>query len=332
MRPQSLLRPFSFLYGLLSKVDRYRKLRNAQSFSLPVISVGAITAGGSGKTPVTRELVGCLQQEYHVIVLTRGYGREESNPVIWNVGEPLPSPALVGDEPALIARSMKRGTIAVGPDRAANLQSVVDLLPASAKPLAILDDGFQHYRLRRDADIVIVDDRTVSERYLLPAGYLREKGAALGRAHIVLATSPAAAEFAKKFKGERAEILSIKFRSGDVRNWKTGENLQGGANGLTAVLVTGIAGPERVKNSAEAIGVTVLSRLQFRDHHRYSQQDVQQVLNMLERTGADMVLTTEKDAVKLEAFSGLEKSLHVLTLQVDIPNPNKLLKLIQDQF
>lgn len=332
MRPQSFLRPFSFLYGLLARVDKYRKQRTVQSFSLPVISVGAITAGGSGKTPVTRALVARLEQEYHVIVLTRGYGREKSAPVIWNVGEPLPSPALIGDEPALIARSMKRGAIAVGPDRAANLQSVIDLLPASAKPVAILDDGFQHYRLRRDVDIVVVDDRTVSERHLLPAGYLREKGAGLGRAHVLLTTSPAAAEFAKRFKGEGAEVFSIEFTSGDVRNWKTGEKVQGGTNGLTAVLVTGIARPERVKNSAESAGIRVLSHLQFRDHHRYNQQDVQQVLNKFERTDADMVLTTEKDAVKLEAFSSLEKSLHVLTLQVDIPNLNNVLKLIHDQF
>ena len=329
MKPHPFLRPLAILYGLGASIDRFLKRRKAVSFSVPVVSVGGITAGGSGKTPVTRELLIQLSNDYDVILLSRGYGRSGTEPIVWHAGDPIPLAEIMGDEPVLIARSMTRGVIAVGADRVSTLKSVVNAMPSTAKPIAVLDDGFQHYRLKRDLDIVIVDDRTTTERYLLPAGYLREKPASLERADILLATSTAAAEYAERLKGSQARVYRLEFVPGSVNHWKTGKERV--TERLSVLLVTGIAQPERVRRSSEAVGINIVDELQFKDHHRYSSGDVQHIIKRLEQTGTEVLLTTEKDAVKLEMYPELERSLHVLTLQIRFPLINDLLKLIDLQ-
>ena len=327
MNPRSLLSPFSSLYGLAARLDRSRKARRARSFPIPVLSVGNIIAGGSGKTPVTIELVRRLSNEYDVIVLTRGYGRESSERLIWHAGEPVPPASQIGDEPGLIARSMHKGCVAVGADRSAALQDVLASLSPSAKPLAVLDDGFQHHLLRRDVDIVIVDDRTASERRLLPVGYLRERHQELARADVLLATSDAAESCARKYQRSDALVSRVSFVPGEIRHWKTGEVIA--PKRSSALLVTGIAAPERVRKSAEHVGIAVSDSMQFRDHHRYSERDIARILERYRAAGSDMILTTEKDAVKLESFPELEESLHVLTLHVSFRDPEAVCTYIQ---
>lgn len=322
MNPRSLLSPLSSLYGLAARLDRLRKVRRARTFPIPVLSVGNIIAGGSGKTPVTIELVRKLSTEYDVIVLTRGYGRESSGQILWRAGEPIPPASQMGDEPHLIARSMKNGWIGVGADRSEALQRILAELPSSARPLAILDDGFQHHQLNRSLDIVIVDDRTASERRLLPAGYLREQHTALGRADILLVTSDAAESCARHYGRSDALICCVEYTPGIISHWRTGR--RPAPERCSALLVTGIAAPERVLKSAKIAGIQVLDAMPFRDHHQYSERDVVRIMERYRHCGADVILTTEKDAVKLESFPELEESLHVLTLQVSFHTPDML--------
>lgn len=334
----TFLRPLSTLYGLLARADRSRKLRRMRSFPVPVVSVGGITAGGSGKTPVTRELLVRLQEEFFIILLSRGYGRKGSSPLVWKGGEPQPDPELFGDEPSLLARSMRRGIIGIGPDRSSVLDGILSSMTSfPLPPLVLLDDGFQHARLRRDLDIVIVDDRTADERFLLPAGYLREPFSALGRADILLVTSAKGRGVAEAHAKTGAATFLMRFRPGaphrpageERKNERGEESAESPTEGEKALLVTAIARPERVAASAAEAGFHLLDHRTFRDHHRYSPADAAEILRAAHELGADVVLTTEKDAVKLERFPSLRPLLRILPVEVEIPEAEHLLEIIR---
>lgn len=337
-----VLRPLSLLYALLAKVDRSLKLRRIRRFPVPVISVGAIAAGGSGKTPVVREIVRRLQGEFRIILLSRGYGRKGGAPLVWRAGEAWPDPELFGDEPALLARSMKaeyHGILGVGPDRASLLESILTSLdvsgasPADPPILVVLDDGFQHARLHRDLDIVIVDDRTVTERFLIPAGYLRESFSALRRGGVLLATSAKAERLAETYLGPHGRVIPLRFFTGGIGRWgvavSTAPTVPTVRYEGKGIVVTGIARPERVRRSAEEAGFEVLGHRKFRDHYRYSAHDAREIVRWAHELRTDIVLTTEKDAVKLERFPELQEFLYVLPLEVEVPEMEHLLETIR---
>lgn len=327
MKFRPITKPLSLLYGRLARLDRVRKARNARTFDVPVVSVGGITAGGSGKTPVIRYLAGLLSDDYHVIILSRGYGRSVSERIVWTAGQPLPGPDIMGDEPNLLARSLSAGTIGIDSDRGGTLDEILRTTAFERPPLVLLDDGFQHHRLARDLDIVIVDERTVRERDLIPAGYLREPHSALERADIILVGSESGKALAVQHAGPETMVLRLETESGGVVNWISRQPKP--PEGQRAVLVTGIARPERVVDSAERAGWEITSHMRYNDHRRYSEADVADILRRMTETGAELLLTTEKDAVKLERFDRLQEFLYVLTLQVDISDADLLWERIR---
>jgi tetraacyldisaccharide 4'-kinase len=321
---RKILRPLSMLYGSAAAIDRRRKQARQYQSSLPVISVGNISVGGSGKTPLVIAIAEYLQHRWPVLVLSRGYRRESKEELLWTPGTPFPDPSLFGDEPSLIARSLNRGAIAVGTDRASLLRHIEQNYPGA---VALLDDGFQHHRLARNLDIVIVDDRTVEHPILLPAGDLREPLDALGRADILLATSDKAIELAQRWKRDTAPLYRIRYIPRGLRSWD-------GSTHPTPddpmILVTGIARPERMRQSLHDAGIVPIAHFRFEDHYRYTTADAHHLQVELKRAGVRFIVTTGKDAVKLERFPELSGTLVVLDQKVMIDHQDEFFNHIEN--
>jgi tetraacyldisaccharide 4'-kinase len=266
--------------------------------------------------------MGLLQQDRPILILSRGYGRRSTEPLLWRTGETIPGTDRIGDEPSLLARSLRRGAIGIAADRVGLLQRVEADFPGG---VVLLDDGFQHHALSRDLDIVIVDDRTLEHPRLLPEGDLREPPSALGRAGIILATSEAARQFALRWKSADAGIFDLRFRSDRIYRWVGREHLPVDARPL---LVTGIARPARVGEGVRALGFDPVAHIRYRDHHRYRQGDVDAILRELRRPGGTHIVTTGKDAVKLERFAEVRDLLYVVDLRAEIGRQEEFLAIV----
>lgn len=275
-----------------------RKWLQAKRLPRPVISVGNLSVGGSGKTPLTIRLAELLQAEgIAVNVLSRGYGR--SGRATEQV-DPAGSAERFGDEPLLIAR--RTGTpVFVGTSR-----YEAGLLAAEARPISqnrdtrhphplvhLLDDGFQHRQLARDVDIVLLHRSDFTER-LLPAGRLREPLAALARADfIVLREEDAEFEGRLRKIGVKAPVWWVR------RSLTTPKDLTETTE--RAVAFCSIARPDEFFSSLLDEDINVELTITFADHHRYSRDDVDRLVKTAAQVRADAFVITEKDAVKLDA-------------------------------
>ena len=239
----------------------------------------------------------------------------------------IPSPSEIGDEPTILARSMKGGIIGIGSDRGRLLHQIMQSRVLPPNSLVLLDDGFQHYRLARDVDIVMVDESTASERFLLPAGYLREPPSALDRADVMVVSGERGEAMAREFGREESFLLNVRSVNRSPVNWASGDELP--ARTTTALLVTGVARSERVVQGLSRCNVQVKKHCQFRDHHNYSEADVQQICKALAEVGGEIIVTTEKDAVKLEKFRELKELLYVLPLHIEIADEEKFATFIE---
>ena len=249
----------------------------------PVVSVGNISAGGSGKTPAVIAIAGMLiEQGLRPAVLTRGYGRETREDGMIVRGRDT---SCFGDEPVLIAHRLPGVDVVVGADR---YQSAMRYLRHHHCDLFLLDDGFQHLTLRRDLDIVIDDP---------DADVLREGRGALRDADIVLARDGRPGATWPPTFG--AKLVPRSWQS--VSNMKTLSEMRG----TRAVAFSGLANNERFFNLARAVGVNVLETIPFRDHHRYSPSDLELLRGRGSSLRADVLVTTEKDLVKIEDDSDI---------------------------
>ncbi|WP_446741692.1 tetraacyldisaccharide 4'-kinase [Silvibacterium acidisoli] len=247
----------------------------------PVISVGNLSAGGSGKTPVVMELVRMLQmQDIHADVLSRGYGRTSQEVSRVN---PDGSAEDFGDEPLLIAA--RTGVpVYVGPSRYE--AGLLAEKSGASGSVHLLDDGFQHRQLARDADIVVLHTSDFEER-LLPAGDLREPLASLRRASaIVIRSEDRHLEEQARRHGAAAPVW---IQSRRMR-------LESAPRPLA---FCGIARPAEFFAGLQREGVEPVATLAFRDHHRYSEQDIEELLRQLREKRAESFVTTEKDWVRL---------------------------------
>lgn len=323
---QPLLLPLSWLYAAAAGFDAARRLRRAYHSRLPVISVGSISVGGSGKTPLVQLLIERLQHDRPVAVLSRGYGRRGSEERLWRVGEARPDPEILGDEPALLARALERGAIAVGPDRARLLERLESSLPGA---VVLLDDGFQHRQLARDVDIVVIDGITARGPHRrLPAGRLREAPSAISRADMVVATSLTARAFALRYvPAEKIHDAGIAARG--VRSLNGGGLLPFGTD---VVLVTGIARPERARETLLELGMKVVRHVKFPDHHRYRMSSIARIERELARHQGAVLVTTLKDSVKLERVEALAPLLHVVDVAMRMSDEERFLRAIRERL
>ncbi|WP_417761137.1 tetraacyldisaccharide 4'-kinase [Shewanella sp.] len=277
-----LLWPLSWLFALISAVRRglFRLgVKPVEQLPVPVLLVGNITVGGSGKTPMVIYLVELLRQHgYQPGVISRGYGSEQQHPRLVNVGS---SASDVGDEPAMIVQRTQV-PMAVGQDRIATAKC---LLAAHAVDIIISDDGLQHYRLGRDIELVVVDgQRQLGNGMLLPAGPLREGAWRLASVDFVVENG--ASE-------DTEQRYAMQLQAGDV------QPLSGYAV-LTAKQVKAVAGignPQRFFDTLTQLGYDVAQTQCFADHHPYCAADFEGAANGLP------VIMTEKDAIKCRTFT-----------------------------
>jgi tetraacyldisaccharide 4'-kinase len=277
--------------------DRQRRL------SRPVVSVGNLGVGGSGKTPLVAHIARLLAEAgERPSILTRGYGRRIANPgatIVSDGARVLAGVDESGDEPLMLARTLQDAgvVVVVGADRYLSGLLAENRLGATVH---ILDDGFQHFGLARDVDLLATSEHDLAD-LPLPAGRLREtlvSGSAADAALVDAGYLPAAERIG------RALGIATVFRVTRVleapRMVRTGETVVVPA-ASRVFAVAGIARPERFFSDLIAGGWDVVGHIAFRDHHRFSRADVIRMEREARKAAAAIVLTTEKDAVRLAA-------------------------------
>jgi tetraacyldisaccharide 4'-kinase len=337
------LTPFSLLFGLGASTRSWlydSAWVRVERAPLPVISVGNLRVGGSGKTPMVLWLVERLRAlGARPVVATRGYGAARSAQPTWlEPGHEASGPRAravaelgfrivaseaggatpgVSDEALLVAL---RGEVAVAIAR--NRLAAARAAHAAGADVVVLDDGFQHRRLHRDLDIVLTSACEIGQQ-VLPAGPLREPWRALRRADVVMAPDVIAAPAAAMVAIARARAVGWVDRVAATASPAAVETWRG----REVVAVAGIARPERFFDMLDDCGVRVRERRVFPDHHRFSQEDWHDVCRLV-RAGQG-IATTEKDLVKLRAIAGGDERLAALRVELVVEPEGALLHRVR---
>jgi len=271
--------------------------------SRPVVSIGNISFGGTGKTPLVITLGSLLKERgIEFDVLSRGYGRKSKETMVI---DPEGSPDQFGDEPLLIARKLGVPVI-VGADR-----HQAGLLAEAKFPqnkLHMLDDGFQHRRLHRDFDIVLVSDEDLGNT-LPPLGRLREPVSALRRADVIVLP-------------DATTIVP------PLPAWQTRRNLLFIVPMSRVVAFCGIARPQQFFSGLRRLGMEVADTIAFPDHHRYRQSDIDRLLRAGSRTHAQGFITTEKDTINLGSLATQLRTFETAVLELELENPSQALQTL----
>lgn len=294
--------------GLRARNARYDGGSGVTKIDVPIISVGNITVGGTGKTPVVIRIAQLLDElGASPAVIARGYGAPS--------GEP-------NDEERLIRSSVPSVVYRADPDRVAAARSATE---NGGADVLILDDGFQHRRLHRDLDIVLLDATCpFGFDHVLPRGLLRESLGGLRRADLILVTrsdqAPAAARDAIERRvrsiAPNTAMLSCRHRVTGVRHITTGEPLD--PEGKRVVLFAAIGRPETFRHTAQSLGCEVVGSRWFADHHNYSMREISALLSANAFPPHDLVLTTAKDAAKIESLGDFSHAvLGVVDVEID---------------
>jgi len=280
----------------------------------PVVSIGNLSTGGAGKTPLTIALAKALSARgLHVDVLSRGYGRRSTLPLFV---DPNGAAEEFGDEPLLIAREACV-PVYVAAERydAGLLAEATSEAPQnteeSRRPKAhILDDGFQHRQLARDVDILLLDGTEWSTEHLLPAGNLREPFSALRRATVVAVTEPGGLLLEKWLRSNGRWQGPI---------WRLRRFMEIPPLDGPVAAFCGIARPDQFFQGLESAGVKIAARIAFADHHNYTAADLARITAAARKAGATVLLTTEKDRVRIGALATtVSASLPIQTVPLHI--------------
>lgn len=262
---------------------------------LRIISVGNLNVGGTGKTPAVLYLAGMLIRAGRKVgILTRGYGRQMQEHLTFTGAEPLPSVEQAGDEPLLLARRCPEARVLVGADRRALARRARDEFGLE---VVLLDDGFQHRRLARDEDVVVVDEAAgFGNGRMLPRGPLREPLSALRRATLFwIRTATTPAPSLPSLPGPQVRTRYIPTAWVDPAGKEHSPEMLSGA---PVVALAGLARPGSFLRTLRQLGVSLRDAALFPDHHRFTASELQIVKMSAARHGARIV-TTEKDAVRL---------------------------------
>jgi tetraacyldisaccharide 4'-kinase len=307
-----LLTPPSRLFGAIAKLRGH--LYDASAFEIvdtevPIISIGNLTTGGTGKTPITSFLTQELSDRgLQCAIVSRGYGAIEKGPAqVPNDGSPKTAQRF-GDEPAWLARRHPSTPVVIGGKRPESVEFLkTHTTFSSAKNrVVVADDAFQHRRLRRNLDVVILDATEPSWHYQpLPLGRMREGFDALKRAHFIFLSKTNLAEpsrlewLREQVKPFRAKVIEFK---SDINGFsRLNSDAIGALPVKRVVLASGIARPQTFETAAAPFA-EILKHYIFKDHHVYLPADLETIAREAQLLGAEGVIVTEKDAVKLGSW------------------------------
>lgn len=331
-----LLYPLSLVYGLVTGTRNLlydAGILKSEEFDTPVICIGNITVGGTGKTPHTEYIANLLKENFHIAILSRGYMRKSRGFRIASESSPVSE---IGDEPMQLFRKNPSVTVAVDRNRVNGIRKILELKPET--DVIVLDDGFQHRSLTPGFTILLTDyGRLMSRDNLLPYGSLRESLDNTRRANIILVT-------------KTPHDLSAMQRRLIVKelNKQAGQNIYftsltyGKAESIFAeaalfshpdedcgiVLVTGIANPKPLKEHLEKTHKEII-QVEFPDHHNYTEKDIDEIASAFRQLKSPLkcLLTTEKDAVRLREFTNiaveLKKAFYYIPVTVDFLNNDR---------
>ena len=315
------MRAFAYRYGILP----------AHRLPRPVISVGNITMGGTGKTPTVLFLAQTLMERgKRVAVLTRGYGGtlEGEVRVVSDGSTLLLSPGEAGDEPCLLASSLPGLIVVMGADR---YQAGTLAIERYAPDIFILDDGFQHLRLKRDLNILLLDSADpFANGRVCPAGFLREPNAAASRADLIIFT-----RCGDKQPATETIVPGIPYctSSHTLTGWTP---LAGGEarmfselSGRRVLAFAGIADPASFFDALEAKGVPLVATVAFPDHTAYGKVEMEAIGRLKQSKKADCLITTAKDAVKLSQYCGILGDCFVARLELTINDTLPLVSALE---
>ncbi|MBY0493307.1 MAG: tetraacyldisaccharide 4'-kinase [Cyanobacteria bacterium] len=308
------------LYGQVMRVRRRRMERRPhrrRHLSKPVISIGNLSMGGTGKTPVVAAIAQWLvDQGQRPAILSRGYAREDAVDGVVVVDQSTPV-SRAGDEPLMLARQVRGATVCVSPDR--YLGGV--LAEKLGCTVHILDDGFQHIELARDLDILVTTIGEIPKGRVIPMGRLREPKDAAARAHFLVATdATAGAASAEAWELGISQACGVRRTPGEP----VGIREPGAGNRPNKIVaVAGIANPDRFITSLREAGYNVVDSITFPDHHRYTAKDLAAIESKMKGSGAEAVLTTDKDGVRFESLSP-SFPLYRVPLIVEFDSPDAL--------
>ena len=330
--PHLLLLILSLFYGAAVRVRLFLySVRILWRKKLPcaVVSIGNITVGGTGKTPVVIYLADYfLSAGKKVVILSRGYGglASKKEPVVVSDGvKILLGPAEAGDEPYLMAGRLKGVPVVISPDRVKGGRLAVERF---SPDVILLDDGYQHIRLKRDVNILLVDSiEGFGNGFLLPRGILREPLGGLKRADAAMVKGGNLRRQDRELLKEYdIPVLSFEYRPSSVIEARLGAEVEVEMlKGKRVLAIAGVANPNPFFKSLEKLGAHVADTLAYPDHHAYTAGDIDDIAKAAK--GADIVLTTEKDAVKLKSLSGARLPLYALRIDVEIKNTDGLNRL-----
>ena len=285
-----------------------------------MIAVGNLTAGGTGKTPLVGWIIGYLRgRQTRPVILSRGYGRTSTGVRVVSDGVRLLTDATEGgDEPVQLARSFPDVPVVVGERRNAAARVAMSLFHPD---VLVLDDAFQHRAIARDLNILVVDgSRDIAQEQMLPGGRRREPLSALQRASVVVfthvdpATGAGACEATVR-KWFHGHVMYCTRMIGSFVEPEGREIPATAIQGERCLLVSGIGNPGRFETAMRGLGAVVSGHLQFRDHHRYTEDEVKAMVDAAAAEKVRRIVTTEKDMVRLMAVPGamrmLEGTAHV---------------------
>jgi tetraacyldisaccharide 4'-kinase len=287
-----------------------RGMLKVRRLTRPVVSIGNLSAGGSGKTPFVIALGDLLKRRSVAFdVLSRGYGRRSGATLIV---DPQGSAEQFGDEPLLIARKLQVPVI-VGGDR---YEAGMLAEKTFQSKLHLLDDGFQHRRLHRDVDIVMLTTADLEDA-LLPLGRLREPLSSLQRADAVVMTGDGVAESeVRRWMGAPEQV------------WRAQRVLDVSSSAGKVLAFCGIARPVQFFEQLRSQPIDVVSTIAFSDHHRYSGREIARLLEEKAAKGADSFVTTEKDAINLGAWAQRLGTLHVARLRLALDDGQTVIETL----
>lgn len=335
----SKLKPLSWLYGFAVGIRNELfnlNILKSKEFDIPIIGVGNITVGGTGKTPCVEYLIRLLQDNCKLAVLSRGYKRKSKGFVLAKNEDYGTSSTEIGDEPYQLKTKFPNVIVAVDEER---VDGIEKLLSLPEKPdLIILDDCYQHRYVKPGLNILLIDyNRMISDDYLLPAGRLREPAYNRDRADVIIVTKCPAnmkpIEFRVLTKTVNAYPYQKLFFStiayGNLRKVfsDSPEIVLDSLEETNVLLLTGIATPEQLHDSLTTY-TKKLHPLAFPDHHEFTDEDVKKINSAFASISEPkLIVTTEKDETRLKSLFGLsdevKEKMYVLPIMMEIINENK---------